>query len=487
MVSMLEQNKAASSTEYYLTPLYVDLDGTLLKSDLLIESFLLLIKSQPLAIFLIPFWLLKGKAYLKQQIAQRASIDPALLPYNQVFLDYLKAEAVQGRRLILATASDEKLASKVAEYLGIFDQVLASNGELNLKSQKKLDAILDQCGNEKFGYAGNAHCDLPILCKAQQAILVNPDPGLEKQLFKQGIRARVFEDRSSGMMPYLKAFRVHQWLKNVLLFVPLITAHQWANPVAIINIIFAFFAFSLTASSMYVLNDLLDLPADRAHPRKCKRPFAAGDISLLVGGKLLVGALLVGVLLSVLVSWAFTGILFLYLAVTLTYSLHLKTFVLIDVFVLAGLYTLRVIAGAIAIDVTPSFWLLAFSIFVFLSLALVKRCTELLTLKEINATATRGRDYRVSDLDYLRSMGTASGYLSALVLALFINSTDVAVQYSHPQVLWLLCPAILYWVSRIWIKAGRNEVDDDPLVFSIRDRGSRYILLFCVIVAVLAI
>lgn len=478
---------ASNSTFPIAYPLYVDLDGTLIKSDMLIESLLVLIKQQPLAIFLIPFWLLRGKAYLKQQIAQRVSVNCALLPYHGLFLEYLKAEAASGRRIILATASDRRLAQSVASHLGFFAHVLASDGETNLKGHGKLDAILSQCADNAFGYAGNAHVDVPILSRAHHAILVNPDKGVREKLSKSPATIRIFEERVAGLMPYLKALRVHQWLKNVLLFVPLITAHQWGNPSAIANVLLAFVSFSLTASSMYVLNDLLDLSSDRAHPRKRKRPFAAGDIPLARGGVLMLVALTLGVLLAMTVSWAFTGILLFYLTVTLAYSWHLKTFVLIDVMVLAGLYTLRVIAGAIAISVTPSFWLLAFSIFVFLSLALVKRCTELITVQETNGTATRGRDYRVSDLDYLRSMGTASGYLSVLVLALFINSTDVATRYSHPQVLWLLCPAVLYWISRIWIKAGRNEVDDDPLVFSIRDRGSRYVLLFTVVVAMLAV
>lgn len=468
-------------------PLFVDLDGTLVKTDLLFESLLALLKLNPMYIFLIPIWLLRGKAHLKQQIAERVEIDPSLLPYHSTFLKYLHNEAESGRTLVLATATNRKLAQMVVHHLGFFNNILASDEKINLSGESKLKAILDECGESQFDYAANAKIDLNIFLHAREVILVNPARKLEKTARKVSQVQQVFEERKTGVRPYLKAMRIYQWMKNLLLFLPLFTSHEWFNKPLVIDALLGFFAFSLCASSMYLVNDLLDLPSDRSHPNKKVRPFAIGDIPILSGCILLTLLLVMGLGIATILSIDFMVVLLVYLVVTFFYSLYLKTYMLIDVLVLACLYTIRVIAGSVVIEVILSFWLLAFSMFIFFSLALVKRCSELITLAENNRESAKGRDYRVSDLGYLQSMGIASGYLSVLIIAFFINSQDVAASYNYPKLLWLSCPAILYWVSRIWLKTGRGEMHDDPLIFSIRDRGSQGVALAILIVVILAI
>jgi 4-hydroxybenzoate polyprenyltransferase len=470
-----------------LPPLVVDLDGTLIKSDLLVEGFFALLHINFLYLFLAPFWLLKGKAHFKEQIFSRVAIDPQLLPYHASFLAFLRQQAQSGRQLVLATASNERAAQRVAKHLGIFNSVLASTGSVNLSGKKKLKAMVEACGENRFDYAGNARVDLQIWPHARNAILVNPGLGVEAAARRVGRVQEVFHEGQRGIAPLLKAMRPHQWLKNVLIFVPLLTAHVWLDPAAVWRSLLAFIAFSLCASSAYIVNDLLDLPSDRAHPRKRRRPLASGDLPPLHGALAAIVLLAAGLSVALLVSPLFTLITVGYLTITLAYSLQLKRYVLMDVIVLAGLYTVRVIAGTAAIAVGPSFWLLSFSMFVFLSLALVKRCAEINTLLKAKRTEATGRDYRVSDLHYLHSMGTASGYLSVLVLALYINSPEMRAQYSNPYYLWLLCPMVLYWISRIWLKTGRDEMHDDPLVFTMKDRGSLFVIAGMILVTLLAL
>ena len=467
-------------------PLFVDLDGTLVKSDLLIESILALVKSEPAACLSVIGWLRRGKAYLKSKIAEKVDINAQTLPYHRKFLEFLRAEAARGRSLYLTTAANQKFAAKVASHLGIFHSVLASSDEVNLKGRTKLVEIQKVCGGGQFDYAGNARADIDIWRHARQALLVNPQPRVESAARKIGNMSAVFDDRQKRFFVYVKALRVHQWLKNLLLFVPMLTAHAWRLEV-LMQACVAAVAFGLAASSVYLLNDMLDLESDRSHPRKCTRPFAAGVVPLLHGIALIVVLVLMSLALGAVLSNRFLAVLGLYLTLSTAYSVYLKQNVLIDVIVLALLYTLRVIAGAVAIEVVMSFWLLAFSMFIFMSLALAKRCAELVSLMQIGRVRAGGRDYAVSDLNSLSIMGTASGYLSVLVLALFINSEDITVRYSNPQTLWLLCPLMLYWISRLWLKTGRGEMHDDPVVFALVDRGSRYVIAGIITVVLLSI
>jgi 4-hydroxybenzoate polyprenyltransferase/phosphoserine phosphatase len=468
------------------TPLFVDVDGTLIKSDLLIESLFTLIKREPIACLSAIGWLRRGRGHLKSKIAEKVDINAKTLPYHGKFLDYLRAEAARGRPLYLATASNQKLADKIANHLGIFRGVLASDDETNLKGHEKLVNIQKVSGGGQFDYAGNARADLEIWRHARRAVLVNAGARVERIARKIVNVSEVFDDRRGRVLTYIKALRLHQWLKNLLLFVPMFTAHAWRLEV-FMQACVAAVAFGLAASSVYLLNDMLDLDSDRSHPQKCTRPFAAGAIPLLHGMVVMTVLVLMSLALGSVLPYGFLAVLAAYLGLSTAYSVHLKQYVLIDVIVLALLYTMRVIGGALAISVVASFWLLAFSMFLFLSLALVKRCSELVSLTQIGTLRSEGRDYAASDLTYLTIMGTASGYLSVLVLALFINSQDVTVRYSNPQMLWLLCPLMLYWVSRLWLKTGRGEMHDDPIVFALLDRGSRYVLAGMIAVVLLAI
>ncbi|MGD8911945.1 MAG: UbiA family prenyltransferase [Candidatus Thiodiazotropha sp.] len=469
-----ERKNAIVGDADVLRPLVIDLDGTLIRTDLLVESVFALLKRNILFVFLLPIWLFKGKAHLKHEIAIRTDIDTRLLPYHDEFLDYLKAEHLAGRRLVLATASNEKFAEAIALNLGVFHEVLASNATVNLSGRRKLERLRELFGDHGFDYAANAMVDLPLWEAAHSALLVNTERGVKEAAERKSQIAHVFDDRDGGPLKrYLKALRLHQWLKNLLVFIPLLMAHRFGEPLLVGQALFAFLAFGLCASSVYLLNDLLDLPDDRQHPTKRYRPFAAGSISILNGALLIPGLLIAAFAIALLLPIEFVGVLALYYAVTLAYSLRLKRAALVDVLTLAGLYTIRIIAGAAAVSVVPSFWLLAFSMFLFLSLALVKRYTELLTMQQQERTKSSGRGYTMIDLETLSQFGSASAYMAILVLALYINSEAVRDLYTHPEVIWLLCPLLLYLVTRIWLLARRDELHEDPVIFVIRDRRSQ--------------
>jgi len=469
-----------------IVPLCVDLDGTLVRTDLLVESTLSLLKRNLLYLFLLPIWLVGGKANLKHQIALRIGVDPTSLPYNQEFLAFLRDEARRGRRLILATASNIRWARQVARHLGIFEEVLASDAENNLSGERKLAALLTRFGEQGFDYAANDRSDLTLWPHARCAILVNEVPGVRAAAGKVANVAQTFSDRAFRPAAYVEAMRPAQWLKNLLVFLPPFAAHQFKNPTLLLQGVLACVAFSICASSVYLLNDLLDLPADRRHWRKKHRPFAAGDASVIYGALLVPLLLIAALVVSLALPFRFLLVLSCYYVATLTYSLWLKRVVIVDVLLLAALYTARVIAGAAAAGVALSFWLLAFSMFIFLSLALVKRYTEILTISREGKAQADGRGYRAEDMDSLMSLGTSSGYAAVVVLALYINSADVHLLYKRPEAVWLLCPLLLYWISRLWLGARRGKLHDDPLVFALRDRASRYVLFLGVAVVVFA-
>jgi len=477
------QSACVANRKGALRPLCVDLDGTLLRSDILIEAVFGLLKRNPLYAFLLPVWLLFGKAHLKQKIADRVDIDVVRLPYNQALLEYLRAQRTEGRRLILTTASNEKYARQVAGYLGLFERVMASDAQVNLSGRRKRDRVVAAFGKKGFDYAANERVDLPIWLQAGAAILVDAKPRVAAEVRTSTPVAQVFASPRPGIRAYLAAIRMHQWLKNVLVFVPIVMAHKLDDLDVLLQATAAFVAFGLCASSVYVLNDLLDLESDRQHPRKRYRAFAAGTIPIQ-HGVLLIPLLLGAALgLAAAVPISFLAALAIYYALTLTYSLRLKQAVMIDVLVLAALYTARVIAGGAATDIQPSFWLLAFSMFFFLSLALVKRVSELTLIRAQDRDAAAGRGYQVVDLETLAQCGVASGYAAVLVLALYINSSAVESLYRYPETLWLICPLLLYWIGRVWLLARREAIHDDPILFAIEDRRSHW--LFIVMAAIL--
>ncbi len=466
-------------------PLVVDLDGTLTPTDTLHESLIQMAKRSPLSLLRLPLALLKGKAAFKEEIAAHTSIDPAQLPYRQDVLDYLRAEKALGRQIILATAAHASIARKIAEHLDLFDQVLAIESGHNLKGVAKLQSIRAEVG-EKFAYAGDSTADLPIWKAASSAILVGADADTTAEVKRGTPVEQEFPKERASFKVWLRALRIHQWLKNLLLFVPLLTAFSFQDAGKFITMCIAFLAFSFAASGTYILNDLWDLDNDRQHPRKRNRPFASALLPIHLGLAVSAGALGLAFVLSAFVSPAFVPMLLLYVVLTTAYSWILKTYVLIDVLMLSLLYTLRILAGSVAVAIPASSWLLAFSVFIFLSLALVKRCAEMVSLKEAGKEIARGRDYRVSDLVVLWPMGIGAALSAVVVFGLFISAPETQARYASPQLLWLVAVGLIYWIGRLWVKTSRGEMHDDPVVYAITDRGSRIAVILMFVVMMIA-
>lgn len=465
--------------------LCVDLDGTLLKSDLLYESLLSLLGKNPLYLFLLPLWLLRGKAALKHEIASRVELDPSSLPYDQRLISQLRSTTIRPR--VLCTASNVKFAQGISQYLDLFELVLSSTQSLNLSGHRKADALVARFGERGFDYVGNDNIDLHVWRKARQAWLVNATPSLLARAAKVCEVVVQMPTEGAGIKAWIKALRIHQWLKNLLVFVPLLASHRFFNPQAVFSSLLAFIAFGLCASGVYVLNDLLDLSSDRRHPRKKLRPFADGRLSLLHGLFATILLTLCGFALALLVEPLFAAVLVGYYIMTLAYSLRLKRVVMVDVVLLASLYTVRIIGGAAALNSGLSFWLLAFSMFIFLSLAMLKRYTELADVLANGQATADGRGYSVGDLSLIQSLGAASGYIAVMVFALYINSPESLQLYHRPQVLWLLCPMLLYWISRMWIVSHRGVMHDDPVVFAVTDRVSQIVIFLCGLIVLGAI
>ncbi|WP_346830291.1 UbiA family prenyltransferase [Pseudomonas abietaniphila] len=458
-------------------PLVVDLDGTLLRSDLLMETAMAFVRSQPLKVYKLLGWLLKGKAALKEGLALETQIDVAVLPYDPQIIELITAEKATGRMIVLATASHVSLAERIAEHLQLFDLVLASNANRNLSGNNKRDLLVAHYGEGGFDYIGNSKDDLPIWTVSRQAYVVNPDPGVEGRVKAMAQVEPTLRTNTASLRDWRRAMRLHQWLKNALIFVPLLASHRFTQFDLMRDGVFAFFCFGLCASSVYILNDLLDLCDDRHHRSKCNRPFASGRLSIKAGliavPTLLLAAFGAALLL---LPWQFSAVMAAYYALTLAYSLQLKRLMAVDVIVLAMLYTSRIIAGVAAFNLTLTFWILAFSMFIFLSLAMVKRYAELrdARVREVT-TMARGRGYYPGDLDMIASLGASSGYLAVMVLALYIQDAKTTALYVTPHVIWLACPLLLFWVTRVWMLTHRGLMNEDPVVFAIRDRTSQLI------------
>lgn len=467
------------------TILAVDLDGTLLRTDSLYEGLFALLRERPAAVAGLLPALIQGRAQLKAALAGQSPLDTSLLPVNLPLIAWLREQQAVGRRLVLVTAADRRVAEAVAARVGLFETVMASDGCHNLKGAAKAAALVERFGPGGFDYVGDARADLPVWQAARRAIVVG---GARIATAARQVAAveRVFPPPVAAVRSLPRALRPHQWVKNLLVLLPLLAAHRMTDPGALGAALLAFIAFGLTASAVYLLNDLLDLPADRQHPRKCRRPFAAGDLSLATGLTLVPVLLIAAAALALLLPLAFVAVLAGYFVITCGYSLGLKRVPVVDVMLLAGLYTVRVVAGAAAISILPSFWLLAFSMFIFLSLALVKRYTELDGLRSGGELTANGRGWHVDDLPLVQALGVSAGLMCVLVLALYIDSVSAQRLYATPELLWLVCPLLLYWVSRLWLKTHRGEVHDDPVVFALRDRVSLGIGAITAVVVVLA-
>lgn len=455
-------------------PLVVDLDGTLIASDLLWESLFALLAKNIFYIFVLPFWLLKGKAYLKTAIADRVTLETTHLPYRQDFLNFLQDQHKTGRKIILATASAQKFADAVADHLGIFDKVFATNTSCNLSSHRKAMRLCEHYGDKTFDYAGNSRDDLAVFAVARQAIIVAPDKAAAR--YQKKHQTPIFAAPKRSAVVFLKMIRIHQWLKNTLVFVPVILAHELFNSAIFMASIAAFFAFSSAASAIYIINDLLDLPSDRQHAKKRNRPLASGAISIPYGLTLSASLLFISALLCLLLPLEFTAVLGIYVLTTFAYSLFIKRKMLVDVLCLAGLYSLRLLGGVAATGIEQSFWLMAFSMFFFMSLALVKRYVELANSTLMIKDKLAGRGYRPEDREIVGQSGVASAFTAALVLAFYINNDQILTRYEYPWMLWPLGPIVLYLNLRIWILAHRGEMDEDPVVFLATDWRSQLVI-----------
>ena len=466
-------------------PLCVDLDGTLVKSDTLADTFCQFVRSHPTEIWRLPLWLRAGRARLKRELARMSPLDVARLPYNTPLLHYLQGQRREGRAIYLTTGADGSLAERVSSHLGIFAGIEASDGTRNLIGGKKLQGLKERFGT--FDYIGNSRADLSVLTGARQALVANPTLGLRLGLRARKIPiGRTFTDRRPLQQTIVRALRVHQWAKNILLVAPLLMSHQLAvKSLAAAGI--GFVCFSLIASANYIANDLLDLESDRHHPAKRMRPFAAGDLSVEAGIGLAFSMLLISALLLPRLPAAFDLWLLLYIAATSAYSLYLKRVSVVDVLLLSGLYTVRLLAGGAATGTPISPWLAGFSTFTFLSLAMVKRFSELEQLRERGLSLTQGRGYTVGDMEQVRSFGTASATAAVVVFMLYIARPDVTMLYRHGDRLWLIVPLLIYWLFRVWLLASRGELDDDPVIFAVRDRVSLLIGAAVILVAVFAI
>jgi len=469
------------------TPLCVDLDGTLVKSDTLVDSLLVLLRTRPMLALRLPGRLLHGKAAFKAYVSAAISLDVANLPYNRKLLLFLQQERAQGRALYLATGADSAVAKRVAAHLGIFAGVLSSDGATNLTGSKKLDLLRERLHSSTFAYIGNDRPDLPLLAVASEPMVANPTLSLRMGLRARGITpVREFIERPSPLRSLLKAVRLHQWAKNLLIFVPLLLSHGLSTG-KLLTALAAFLCFSVTASAAYIVNDLLDIEADRRHPRKRLRPFASGDLSAFAGIAIAAVFLALGLVGGRLLPGSFYAWLLFYLATTLAYSSYLKRIALVDVLVLSGLYTLRLLAGGAATQTHISHWLAGFSIFLFLSLAFVKRFAELENLRASSSPPKNGRGYLVADIEQLRSFGTASAFAAVVVFANYISGRDVVTLYREPRLLWLMMPLMILWLSRMWLRASRGTLNEDPVVFALTDRMSLLIGAAVVGIALLAI
>jgi 4-hydroxybenzoate polyprenyltransferase len=464
-------------------PIAVDLDGTLIKSDTLIEATLILVKMNPLYVFVIPFWILRGRLFFKKEIFDRVELDYSCLPYEHQLIDWLKTCKKDGHKIELVSATPDLVARGVADFTEIFDDSFGSTNEVNLKGNNKRDFLDQRFGKNGYIYCGNSSDDLSVWQHCSQAVVVSAPRSVARKATKSS--EIIFEINKSHniLRTFLKAIRIHQWTKNILIFIPLILGHQ-INQTTILAAFLAFISFSMCASSIYLINDLLDLSADRAHPDKKHRPLASGQLGLSWGVMLSIILVVGGICLAVELSRGFLITLIVYLFITNFYSTILKRIPIADVLVLASLYSIRLIAGSQASGVHTSTWLLSVSMFFFLSLAFMKRVSELKLLMQQHRNSTgrrnvrihdihiHGRGYIIDDLQILTSMGAASGYLAVVLYAQYISDSAIRVMYTTPDLLWYICPILLFWISRAWLITNRGKMHSDPVAFALRDRGS---------------
>ena len=468
--------------------LVVDLDGTLVKSDMLLESFWSVFSKKPsLALKFLCYLGYGGLAHVKEKIAEYYDLDASIIPYNQTIVDLIIERKSRGGRVALVTASDQKIADNIAKHLGLFDDVFASNSRQNLKGENKANFLEKHYGAKNFDYVGDSRADLPVWNKARRVITSDIGPILRKKTSKIYPNIKHMNHSKLKILSYITALRPYQWVKNVLIFLPAIASTQTFSTDTFMTLSISFIAFSLVASSGYLLNDFLDLEADRHHPEKKTRPLAAGQISLIYSTVLILALLVIGFSIALLfVNIQFFLILSAYFLLSAIYSLFLKRLIVIDILSLAILYTLRVVAGGLAVDLPLSVWILAFSMFIFLSLASVKRLSELVENASVGLKNSIGRSYEVTDTYTILGISLASGYISILVLIFHIYIEATQELYSRPEILLGICPIIMYWITRMILLAHRGKMHHDPVLFSIRDNVSRLSFILIVLITIVA-
>ena len=449
----------------------MDLDGTLIRTDSLWEALVRVARTSPRALFGLLVLLRHGKAAFKKAALTLAAINVESLPYRPELLRFLKREKSFRRRLVLITGSDQAFADRVNEHLHLFDEVIGSRPGVNLIAHNKRDELVKRYGKKGFVYIGDSAHDVPVWEEAAAGIAIGCSRYRINRLRSKGLRLTGRKDKSSKLLSLLRALRCHHWVKNVLVFLPIILAGQFANVRDWVLALTAGAALSIVASGTYLLNDVFDLEADRRHPTKRFRPLAAGTMPIPVALALIPFLLLAGLGLAACVSLDCMMLSAGYVILTVLYSVRLKRIPILDVTFLAALYCFRVFLGGQATGIAISRWTMLFCIFTLLSLALLKRFTEL-RLAEATGSTDFGRGYRVDDASILGTFGITSGYLGALVFALYLMSPDVSLEYSRPDLLWMVCPLLVYWVSRIWLMAQRGVMHWDPVEFAARDKAS---------------
>jgi 4-hydroxybenzoate polyprenyltransferase/phosphoserine phosphatase len=467
----IETPKPEASGRDKYRPLVVDLDGTLIASDLLIETAFSELGRRPHSLVDMLVALQRGKAALKHQLAEPADFDPSTLPYDNEVLALIHRARAEGRMVYLASASHERLVERIANHLGLFAGWFATSETTNLAGLRKAEKLVEAFGERGFDYVGNDAADLPVWEKACKAIAIRTPKGVRQKLGLAHNDVEHLDHSRPTWQTWARMLRVHQYAKNALVFVPLLTSHLFTAE-AFAQALLAFLAFSLCASSIYILNDLVDLQDDRGHRSKCNRPLACGAIPLMHGVIAIPALFLGAVAVAAAVSLPFLGVLLGYFALTTAYSFALKRKMVVDVITLAGLYSVRVLGGAAAIGVAVSEWLIAFCMMIFMSLALIKRYVELAARRDANLPDPTSRDYKNSDLDIVAALAAAAGFNAVTILALYVSSDTVNQLYTRPQLLWLVGPLLMFWIARALILASRRLMDDDPVVFAIKDRVS---------------
>lgn len=458
-------------------PLAVDIDDSLLKTDMLLESLLAGFSIAPVTTLKV-FWKnRRDKAALKAEMAEISNLDVSRLPVNEDVLAYARAARADGREVVLASGSDRALVDRLARRLDLEGDHIASDGTTNMTGGQKAEALVARYGDKGFDYIGNERTDLKVWEAGDTAIAVAPNPRTRRALASLRPNAIYLGERYR-FASIVKALRPHQWVKNILLLLPVIAAHR-ASFFGFDQILLGMIAFSFAASSIYIVNDLLDLDADRQHEKKHTRPFAAGTVPIRVG---IAASFVLGVtalVASLIIDWKMFGLVAVYMSLSLAYSIYLKRLRWIDIWVLAILYTLRVVAGAVAGSVAASGWLIAFVFPVFMALGCVKRMTEVARAKDDNRVP--GRAYSKLDRNDLLNMSVLSAVNANIIFLTYTYSPTADQLYAGIwELRWVVLP-VSAWLYRMISTGYAGAQNYDPIVFALRDRLGLVLLVVTVL------